>query len=51
MAKEAARIVHEILTGENAEGVEKVQIPVTLITADNVQEFVDRYTANGMLNG
>ena len=51
MAKEAARIVHEILTGENAEGIEKVQIPVTLITADNVQEFVDRYTANGMLNG
>ena len=49
MAEEGARIVHEVLTGENEEGYEKVQIPVTLITKDNVQEFIDRYTENGML--
>lgn len=49
MAEEGARIVHEVLTGENEEGYEKVQIPVTLITKDNVQEYIDRYTANGML--
>lgn len=49
MAQEAARIVHEILSGENTTGYEKVQIPVTLITEENVQEFIDRYTANGML--
>lgn len=49
MAEEGARIAHEVLTGENAEGFEKVQIPVTLITKDNVAEFVQRYTDNGML--
>lgn len=49
MAEEGARIVHEVLTGENADGFEKVQIPVTLITKDNVAEFIERYTANGML--
>jgi ABC-type sugar transport system substrate-binding protein len=49
MAQEGARIVHEVLTGENTDGYEKVQIPVTLITSDNVQEFIDRYTENGML--
>ena len=43
MAEEGARIAHEVLTGE------KVQIPVTLITKDNVSEFIDRYTENGML--
>ena len=50
MAQEGARIVHEVLTGENAEGFEKTQIDVTLITPDNVAEFVERYTANGMLS-
>lgn len=49
MAEEGARIVHEVLTGENAEGFEKIQIPVTLINADNVEEFVARYTELGML--
>lgn len=49
MAEEGARIVHEVLTGENADGFEKVQIPVTLITKDNVAEFIERYTENGML--
>lgn len=49
MAEEGARIVHEVLTGENKEGFEKVQIPVTLITKDNVAEFVKRYEDNGML--
>lgn len=49
MAEEGARIVHEVLTGENEEGYEKVQIPVTLITKDNVDEFITRYTENGML--
>ena len=49
MASEAARIVHEVLTGENKDGYEKVQIPVTLITSDNVDEFITRYTENGML--
>lgn len=49
MAEEGARIVHEVLTGENTTGYEKVQIPVTLITKDNVDEFVKRYTENGML--
>ncbi len=50
MAEEGARIAHEVLTGENTDGYEKVQIPVTLITADNVDEFIERYTANGMLD-
>lgn len=50
MAEEGARIVHEVLTGENTEGFEKVQIPVTLITSDNVDEFITRYTENGMLS-
>ncbi len=50
MAEEGARICHEVLTGENTEGFEKVQIPVTLITEENVQEFVTRYTENGMLS-
>ena len=49
MAQEGARIVHEVLTGANTTGYEKTQIPVTLITKDNVQEFIDRYKANGML--
>lgn len=49
MATEAARIVHEVLTGENTTGYEKIQIPVTLITPDNVGEFITRYTENGML--
>lgn len=49
MAEEGARIVHEVLTGENKEGYEKVQIPVTLITKDNVDEFIKRYTDNGMI--
>ena len=49
MAEEGARIAHEVLTGENKDGYEKVQIPVTLITKDNVSEFIDRYTENGML--
>lgn len=50
MAEEGARIVHEVLIGENAEGYEKVQIPVTLINGDNVEEFVARYTELGMLS-
>lgn len=50
MAEEGARIVHEVLTGDNKEGFEKVQIPVTLITKENVEEFVKRYTDNGMIN-
>lgn len=49
MAEEGARIVHEVLTGENEEGFEKVQIPVTLITKENVDEYIQRYTENGML--
>ncbi len=49
MAKEGARIAHEVLTGENKEGFEKVEIPVTLITNENVAEFIERYTENGML--
>ncbi len=49
MAEEGARIVHEVLTGENEEGYEKVQIPVTLITQENVAEYIERYTENGML--
>lgn len=49
MAEEGARIVHEVLTGENEVGYEKVQIPVTLINADNVEEFVAKYTELGML--
>ncbi|MCD8015729.1 MAG: sugar ABC transporter substrate-binding protein [Lachnospiraceae bacterium] len=49
MAEEGARIVHEVLTGENEEGYEKVQIEVTLITEDNVAEYIERYTANGMI--
>ena len=49
MAEEGARIAHEVLTGENKDGYEKVQIPVTLITKDNVDEFIERYTENGML--
>ena len=51
MAQEAARIANEVLTGQNTEGYEKVQIPVTLITKDNVAEFIQRYTENGMLTG
>lgn len=50
MAQEAARIVNDVLSGANADGYEKVQIPVTLITADNVAEFIERYTANGMIS-
>ena len=49
MAQEGARVAHEVLTGENKDGYEKVQIPVTLITKDNVAEFIERYTENGML--
>lgn len=49
MAKEGARIAHEVLTKKNTTGFEKVQIPVTLITKDNVSEFIKRYTENGML--
>lgn len=49
MAEEGARVCHEVLTGENKEGFEKLQIPVTLITKDNVDEFIKRYTENGML--
>jgi len=50
MAQEGARIVHEVLTGENTEGFEKTQIAVTLITPENVDEFITRYTENGMLS-
>lgn len=49
MAEEAARIVHEVLTGKNQVGYEKVQIPVTLITSKNVDEFIERYKENGLL--
>lgn len=49
MAEEGARVAHEVLTKENKEGFEKVEIPVTLITKDNVAEFVKRYTDNGMI--
>ncbi|PXV95504.1 monosaccharide ABC transporter substrate-binding protein (CUT2 family) [Lachnotalea glycerini] len=49
MALDAAGICHEILTGENSEGFEKIQIPVTLITKDNVAEYIERYTDNGMI--
>ncbi len=50
MAEEGARIVHDVLTGKNKAGFEKVQIPVTLIDKDNVATFIKRYTDNGMLN-
>ena len=50
MAEEAARVVNSVLTGENKEGYEKVQIPVTLIDESNVDEFIERYTANGMIS-
>ncbi len=50
MAEEGARICHEILTGANSDRFEKVQIPVTLITKDNVSEFITRYTENGMIS-
>ena len=50
MAAEGARICHEVLTGENEAGFEKTQIPVTLITDENVQEFITRYTENGMMS-
>ncbi|SCP99703.1 sugar ABC transporter substrate-binding protein [Anaerobium acetethylicum] len=49
MAEEGARICNEVLTKANSEGFEKVQIPVTLITEENVAEFITRYTENGML--
>lgn len=49
MAEEGARVCYEVLTGEAADGYEKVQIPVTLITDENVAEFIERYTENGML--
>jgi len=49
MAQEALRIVHDVVTGQNSEGYEKIQIPVTLITKDNVDEFIARYQENGML--
>lgn len=49
MAEEGARIVHEVLTGKNTTGYEKVQIPVTLITKDNVQDFITRYKENGLI--
>lgn len=49
LAKEGTRICHEVLTGKNEKGYEKIQIPVTLITKDNVQEFIDRYQKDGML--
>lgn len=49
MAEEGARIVHEVLTGKNTKGYEKVQIPVTLIDKDNVSEFIKRYTENGLI--
>lgn len=49
MAQEGARVCHEVLTGENTEGFEKLQIDVQLITDENVQEYIDRYTENGML--
>jgi ABC-type sugar transport system substrate-binding protein len=49
MAQEGARITHEVLTGQNKDGYEKVEIPVTLITKDNVDEYIKRYTENGMI--
>lgn len=49
MAEEGARITHDVLTGKNTAGLERVQIPVTLITNDNVATFIKRYTDNGML--
>jgi ABC-type sugar transport system substrate-binding protein len=49
MAQEGARIVHEVLTGKNTIGYEKTQIPVTLITKENVEQFIRRYTEAGML--
>lgn len=49
MAEEGARIAHDVLTKKNAAGFEKVQIPVTLITKDNVSDFIKRYTDNGMI--
>lgn len=49
MAQEAARVVHDVLTGKNEKGFEKVQIPVTLITKENAPDFIKRYTENGML--
>lgn len=49
MAQEGARIAHDVLTKKNTQGFEKVQIPVTLITKDNVSDFIKRYTDNGML--
>ncbi|MCP1100961.1 ABC-type sugar transport system substrate-binding protein [Aequitasia blattaphilus] len=49
MAEEGARVCHEVLTGKNEKGFEKVQIPVTLITKENVEEFITRYKENGML--
>lgn len=50
MAEEGARIAHDVLTKKNTQGFEKVQIPVTLITKDNVSEFIQRYTDNGMIS-
>lgn len=49
MAQEGARIAHEVLTGTNTAGFEKTQIAVTLINKDNVDSFIERYTANGMI--
>lgn len=49
MAEEGARVCHAVLTGEAENGYEKVQISVTLITKDNVAEFIARYKENGML--
>jgi ABC-type sugar transport system substrate-binding protein len=50
MAEEGARIAHDVLTKKNTNGFEKIQIPVTLITKDNVSEFIKRYTDNGMIS-
>lgn len=49
MAEEGARVCHEVLTGQLKDGYDKIQIPVTLITEDNVDEFIARYKENGML--
>ena len=49
MAQEAARVVHEILTGVNTAGMEEHEIAVTLITSANVDEFIERYRASGKL--
>lgn len=49
MAEEGARVAHEVLTKKNEKGFEKVEIPVDLITKDNVGEMVKRYTENGMI--